>query len=427
MPPSSQVDDAFERRERIRVSLISPDEVNVTRTGESMRVRLLPNGDLDPSTVLDATLTDMIIAAIGASRGDDLLCVTRQGSDRTALRYIRQQSTTEWCAEILHVDCIEPDVSWTFTDANSDQSSTLGEAHDALVAWLGQDALLLSDTEAVPVGILTVKVDMRSRWFIRFPLSVFNQLGTGALRRHRGVEWIVTQKTFVEHYLERDQIRRELGDLRSFMSNTVIILNTYHEYDSDVGCSVATETLVEILGLLRNIDLGDANQRFTLRWHLNPSAAEVQSILRDPSTTYFFADFEASTGHWESGEGPCLAWNRTEPEIAARESIAIDPDVDDLSHIRLMRVFHCNSIFDPYIDRAPAHEDTIVSKLLRAGAWRVEGGMTKELYIDYLESLAVLMLKNKAFEFVLRCQALDAKIDLGKRAERLWSALNSHR
>jgi len=326
---------------------MATNEVSVDRAGESMRIPLLPDGDLDPRNALDVTLADMISAAIGPSRGDDLLCVMQDGPGRTALVYIRQQTATEWCAEISHVGDIEPDTSWTFTDANADQPSSLREAHEAFVEWLGADALLLANAERARAGALVVKVDTRSSWFLRFPLSVFNQLGIGALKPYHDVEWIVTDKTFFKYGAERDQIRRELGDLGLFLSNAVIILNTYNEYQEDAGCRIATEAIVEILRLLHDIRLGD--QRLTLRWHLNPSAAEVRSLLLDTNTTYFFADFEASSGRWESGEGKCLAWNRTAQGLAIREPIDVDPDNDDLSHIRLMRVFHCNSIFDPWI------------------------------------------------------------------------------
>src|SRR5438045_2823886 len=93
MPHRSQPDKAVGRREPTRISLLATDEVSIDRAGETKRVRLLPDGSLDPHDVLDATLGDMISGAIGPGHGDDLLCVMQQDPGRTTLFHIRQQST----------------------------------------------------------------------------------------------------------------------------------------------------------------------------------------------------------------------------------------------------------------------------------------------------------------------------------------------
>lgn len=377
----------------------------------------VPDGS-DPA--LDVMTRDMLEAVIGLGQEADLLAVTHEASGRARLAFLRCARANEWCIEETVVDPIDPDTSWTFTDARSDQRSSLREAYNTLVQWLGSESLLFREIETATQPRLVVKVDSSSLWFLQFPLNTFLQLGIGSFVRYRDVEWITTSKSFFQHGLQYRQISDDLRDLKSFISGSVIVINTYREHEYDERCRLATDALVAVLRLLQDVHVGE---RVSLRWYLNPSAEVVRRLLLDPSTRYFFADFEASKGIWESGEGACAAWNASEAGEAMRAPVDLGFADGDLSHLRLMRVFHCNSVFDPFRANAPAGAHTLVGTLLKAGAWRVEGGMTKELYLDYLESIARLIVDDEAFAFVLRWQASQAGVDLRGMTDALSNAL----
>jgi hypothetical protein len=269
---------------------------------------------------------------------------------------------------------------------------------------------------------LVVKVDPRSRWLLRFPLTTFHHLGFAGFAKYRGVEWITSEKSFSTHGLERAEIRQELCDVETVLTRTVVLINTYREHSRDAKCASGTEAMVAILSLFRDVAVGAASH--SLRWYLNPSAEKVREILLDQRTAYVFADFEASAGFWESGEGTEASWDRAEGAAATRAPIEFGFDPHSLRHVRLMRLFHCNSIFTPFSDQPPASDSTLVGQLLRAGAWRVEGGMTKELYTHYLKALAMLLLENEALRFLIRCQAIRFAIDVDTQIEQLNSALS---
>jgi len=62
------------------------------------------------------------------------------------------------------------------------------------------------------------------------------------------------------------------------------------------------------------------------------------------------------------------------------------------------------------MDEVPM-DGTIVRALLQAGAWRVEGGMTKETYLDFLGCLASMLLGSDALLLLLRFKALEQGVD----------------
>jgi hypothetical protein len=364
---------------------------------------------------------EMRQAAAGPCFGDDLLCVMGESPDLARVVFVQYVTANQWSLNTWSTKPIEPDIAWTRTDAKADQEAALRDAYEGFIRWIGPDTMLESRPRS---GSLVVKVDPQSRWVLRFPLSSFHQLGYEAFARYRDVEWITSDKSFSVHGRERTQIRQELRDIETLLTRTVVVLNTYKEYSRDPKCATGTEAMLTILRLLREVQLGRGDRRLSLRWYLNPSVEKVREILLDPSTAYLFADFEASTGVWESGEGMAAAWDRTQPDLATRSPIALNLAPESLRHMRLMRVFHCNSIFDPFSGHPPASERTLVGQLLRAGVWRVEGGMTKELYTQYLKALAMLLLEDDGLKFLVRCQALRFGIDLDSHIERLTSAIS---
>ena len=309
----------------------------------------------------------------------------------------------------------------------ADQRRDLEELFVTFKAWLGDDFSMVSGKADVKKKLLSIKVHSDALWFLRFPVSAFCHLGYGGLAAYQDVEWIVTEKGFLQSCHERMLTERELLDLTSVMKHTVVILNEYQRHSSKL-CKTGTKLVVDLLSCLQDVEFQTGNA--SLRWYCNPSAAQVKEILLDQQTYYFFGDFEARKGQWELGEGEYRSWDQSLPqEPRASEGL---PDHRDftfegfdrrLQHIRLMRVFHCNSIFDPSkvpIDaREPADRHSIVRLLLDYGVQRVEGGMTEESYCDYLCSLIYLFYQAEHFRFALRFKLVEHGIHPNEMTERV--------
>ena len=79
-----------------------------------------------------------------------------------------------------------------------------------------------------------------------------------------------------------------------------------------------------------------------------------------------------------------------------------------LSHIRIMRVFHCNSIYEYSGDDTsePGGSGSITMRLLEYGAWRVEGSMTLDNYLEFLSSLINLFFLAGEFATIVRMLCL---------------------
>lgn len=133
----------------------------------------------------------------------------------------------------------------------------------------------------------------------------------------------------------------------------------------------------------------------------------------------------AEMGVWQLSKVERASWD---PNLFNNNSSIIDP-LDDLkginlSHIRLMRIFHCYSVFDPDYGE-PADTHSIVRFLLNAGAKRVEGGMGIEDYFDYLCSLLVLFCAPQGLKLILMGKCFERCIDFNKIMERADNFLKS--
>jgi hypothetical protein len=301
----------------------------------------------------------------------------------------------------------------------ADQRSALEELFAVFKEWLGDDFSRAASKASAGKKLLSIKVDSAALWFLRFPLSAFCHLGYGGLAAYRDVEWIVTEKGFLRSCHERMVAEKELLDLSSVVRHSVVILNEYQKHDSKL-CKSGTDLVVQLLSSLQGVQLHTGTT--SLRWYRNPSGPQVRGILLEPETHYFFADFESSGGQWEPGQGEYQSWDRGRSQQRLisegspdQEGITFEGLDHRLQHVRLMRVFHCNSIFDPYMvlidGREPADHHSIVRRLLDCGVQRVEGGMTEESYCDYLCSLIYLFYRAEHFRFALRFKLLEGGID----------------
>lgn len=361
---------------------------------------------------IEQEVEEMVTGSLSCGGVDVLLSLAQSGLGKTALLHVQPHVGGSWTAAGTVRNTPVTSADWAFDDSVDDQRQALDANYDALVRWLGQDHTLVSASEDRPNGKLVVRLDAESRWFLKFPLSAFQQLGIGFLARFRGVEWLVSGKTYVEHYRQRAALRAELSDLERFLSGSVIFLNFYAGFAAFEECVRATAAVIPLLRLLSSLRIGDGTRRLNLRWFCNPSAQTVRELLLASTTHYVFANFEASTGKWQTSDGPATSWDR--PDEPCPGFIEwLDPNTEhfDLRHVRLLRVFHCNSVFDPFSCNEPSGDGTIVKALLEAGAWRVEGGMTKETYLDFLSCLASMLAGGEALLLLLQLKALENGVD----------------
>lgn len=257
---------------------------------------------------------------------------------------------------------------------------------------------------------LTIKVNPSELWFLFFPIDYFCQFGYGMLSLYKEVEWIFTpQKSYFQNIHERLLIKNELKNIYKFLKHSIVILNTYPEFDNEPKLKhkwrKGTNLVIKILSLLQDIDIDD--KAVSLRWYYNPSKNIVITEILDLSTFYFFGNFHTINRVWQQGEeikpldknGKCLTKTIELVDILKDKS---------LSHIRLMRIFHCHSIMFPdslFIN------PSIVPSLLNAGAWRVEGSIMEESYLDYLCSLLYVFCDPDGLRFILMAKCLEKLLD----------------
>jgi hypothetical protein len=272
-------------------------------------------------------------------------------------------------------------------------------------------------------AVLVIRVNPDELWFLRLPLSVYACSDGYSLRQYRSVEYIVTGKSFAQYLRERSEINTALSDTRTLLRNVVIIINTYDLQQQVERAARGTEVLVEALQLFRNVTIN--REKLSLRWYLNPSHETISAILNDKTVAFLFADFESGDGRWEIGKGPRQSWDgkAQSTEISEQQSFFdFDGRPFDLSHVQLMRVYHCNAAYRPADaiadQRNPADGRSIVHQILVAGARRVEGGFTRESYFDFLESVIGLLLSPQLL-FILEMQCWTNGKDCNELVGRL--------
>lgn len=372
-------------------------------------------------TYLD-DVVDMLGAHLAYDENEDLVLVAPSRGARSWALSITRTKIDQWKGVLVEKDRPAAiDMTYALMQIPDDERSEhLSELYEQLQWWLCG----LDGPDIPAERVLTIKAYPTELWFLRFPVGLLCELNYPGLEAYQNVEWIVTDRHFMENSRIRQRIQSELSDAASILAHAVVIINTYAEHGHDARYREGTELIQEVLSCFQDVQLGEQN--LSLRWRLNPTCREIETLLSDPQTHYFFADFEASRGEWQLGEELC------ESEVIDRPRACffrIDGGRCRMPHIRLMRVFHCNSVFDPsrmFVDgREPGDEHSIVRKLLEAGAQRVEGGMTEESYFDYLCSLFQLFCDPGRLGFLLRMKCLELDIDFESLVARVNSFLTA--
>ena len=275
---------------------------------------------------------------------------------------------------------------------------------------------LFKKAERVVNRHLTVKVGRGAEWMLLFPLNYFaSHAHFGRLSDYEHVEWIVTPKSFLRNCRERRAIHSELSDIHTVLSRSCFIFNEYSHFEKQAVAPDYQElrALVEkVLNLLEDVSVvneAGTMESLSIRWRKNPPPDEVARLFRDETIQYLFADFHVEGGRWR---------------IPSSDGSASDFDLSqfkrgDLAHIRLLRVFHCNSVFDPYEPREI--NSSIVQRLLDLGASRVEGSTQREEYTDFLKSVLKTVAGADGLKPIVLGKSFEREINLqnlGSQLER---------
>ncbi len=286
-----------------------------------------------------------------------------------------------------------------------DKKEGLGLSDNPLFS-LGE---LVSDSS--PHRQLTIKVNPSEKWFLLFPINHFCQFQYGRLSIYKDVEWILSNKSFVQNTFEQLQIQNELSSIGDLLRHSVVILNTYPHFYADANVArksdEGTALLIELFNNLQNVDLIDS-EALSLQWHLNPDKEKIFELLGDNNIWYFFADFHVENGVWQLG----IKYDELSSNLEAVGFPLDYLEKGDLKHIRLMRVFHCHSVFDPYeFKYINTNVNSITDILLNAGALRVEGSVVEENYLDYICSLLFLFCQSQGLQPILIGKCLEKGVD----------------
>lgn len=421
-----------------RLEIQLPSEGKCLINYESLRIEASAYQSNDWNRFMHSCLVqliDLVVAGALFSEEQDILWIEPGSAGKVWVLYLVQSGVDQWLGHLVEI--ARPkivDTSYALLGTGQ-QSENLKSAFADFKSWLPTQ--FFHSREPTPdKRLLTIKVSPSELWFLRFPISAFCQLQFEGFASYWDVEWIVTDKGFIQTTGERLRLREGISDPLRFFEHAVVVVNTYSEHQRVGSYARATELILEILSIFENLDF--QTHSVSLRWYLNPSAPELNQLLLDKDTFYFFGDFEASNGLWQVVDGQPLGWRgviNSQPSGNSTESghqyFCTEYGNNMLSHIRLLRVFHCNSIFDPFQasldERDPADHHTIVRRFLDAGVQRVEGGMTAESYFDYLCSLIDMLCRPEQFKLILKLKCLELGFDYRVLYERINNFLTTHK
>jgi hypothetical protein len=378
-------------------------------------------------------LVELVVARRIFEEDEDILWIEPGASGKVWILYLWRSSSHDWQCHLCELDHPgDIDVFYALKNTG-EQRAYLDALFEKFTGWLPKDFFGAGAVPAARRKLLTIKVNPGQLWFLRFPVSVFCQLQYRGFEGYADVEWIVTNKGFIQNCRERTQLRAELSDMQTLLAHSVVVVNTYDSHKNIELCSQGTELIIKLFSYLQDIEFQD--KKISLRWFLNPPAQEINQLLQSTCNSYFFADFEASEGYWETGEGMSLSWKSLDDlqrsvtaNCATKVALPLESRQRNLSHIRLMRVFHCNSIFDPHMvfqdGREPADHHSIVRGFLNAGVQRVEGGLTMENYLDYLCSLIDIFCRPEPLKFILKLKSWERGGDFNDLSTQINSFLS---
>jgi hypothetical protein len=369
-----------------------------------------------------ATLADIVAACVGGGEEEAFLWV---GHDEPSLWFIcvrhgegvwrgcavRRKQLDAWqegsiCRRRIENYLLEP------TEQSAEKLlGLLVDAHHGLGLPGDFPVLIASPPDEALYCRLTVKLEPDAEWLLLFPIDrLMRADARRAPAASAEIEWIVTSKSLVRNAAQRREMLRDLSDLRIVLGKTVIILNDYKGFDE--SCLEATALVCELLDMLSSVDVqtNQSVETLGLRRLLNAGAEQIEQALRDPNTWYAFGEFHVVNGCWQLGH----------------DAGAFPMDrfgEGELQHIKLLRIYHCNSVYD--IDRSQLPRESITARLLRAGANRVEGSTLPEYHLTFIAHLLRLLCSPSGLRSILFAQSFEHGKDVHRLLKRLESLVGT--
>jgi hypothetical protein len=320
----------------------------------------------------------------------------------------------EWLCNAVDTDR-PPSISTSYAlPENPEQFQDLTETHRAFMNFA--EVVLVPTTSRKSPCLLRVKVHPNERWFLRFPLGIFSKFHLEGFEHYSACQWIVTERTISAVAASQSATEREMANTVAFLAGAHIVLNTYRAHASareSASIEAGFDMLIQLLSQFQDIPV--LNQRLSLKWTMNPLPDQLFSTLTSSDTRFLFADFEAAGGIWTIGDGPhrCYAACDHVQRPASDLGFGLCRVQGKLGHIRLMRVFHCNSLYDPYrVGSEPAADETIAAALLATNAFFVEGSVTAEPVIDFICTMLNLLLGRSDLRAILFAKSLKGECDV---------------
>jgi hypothetical protein len=258
---------------------------------------------------------------------------------------------------------------------------------------------------------LTIRVKSRSPWPLAIPLDHFQAYdGYGRFSNYSGIEWILTDKTFLQNALERQSLQRALSDPDQTLPYAVFIINDYAKFHSRIskenqlareGITLATQ----VMELLCSTGLARRTPRLGLLL-LGPDTGQLTSVLGDESTRYVFGNFHTADGEWLMSDVP-------QPRSPSSFSLK---GLGKLSHVRFMQLFHCESV--PTID-GPLDRHSICEDVLAAGVGRVSGSAFDDHFLAYLCWLLGFVYHNARWRARVKQSAAARSLEADKLLEAI--------
>jgi hypothetical protein len=365
-------------------------------------------------------LLDVIVSKTLVCDAADLLLARS-----STTRHIWLMSIT-WDGSVWSCNAVDLEASATVSTSYAlsdpdEQLRDLAANHRYFMALAG-DVLFGGAARRNERVVLRIKVDRQNLWILRFAFGAFAKFQLRGFDAYKACQLIVTGRAVSEVATRQTEVEFELANIRTFLEGSYIVLNTYKSHTNAGTHEVAKAALALLIEVFDNLqNLRFPSGTLSLNWTMNPSATQLRTILLSPRTRFLFGDFEAAGGVWSLGDGEhrCSA--------ACGHSVKRDlASVFDLSglrgrlsHIRLMRVFHCNSLFDPY--RAgvePADDATLAAALLATGAYFVEGSLTEESVVDCLCTILTLVLGRADVQAIMFAKSLAGECDVSSLTAR---------
>ena len=395
------------------VDLRSPTEAVLETDGAVLTIRTDGLPVRECLDTFDGWIGDILVSKSRVHDRADLLLLRRSLSGPIVLMFVTG-SDGAWYADAVAIERdLRIDVSHTLSRGD-EQIAGIVANHRHFVR-LTAGLVSSRDRESPAAGLLRVKVDPRELWFLRFAFGAFARLGLDGFDGYAACQLIVTSRS-VSQIAERQRAtEHELANTAAFLDGTQIVLNTYREHASASSAprdEAAMAVLIEVLETLQELAFPPITHG--LRWTLNPPADELRRILLSKETRFLFADFEAAGGVWSLGDGEHRCATACEhPRNERSPLFDLESLRGRLSHVRLMRVFHCNSLFDPYAARTqPADPSSLGAALLATDAFFVEGSFTEEPVIDFYCSLLASILGRADVQTMLFAKSLAGTCDI---------------